>query len=207
MKTLNNNKQIRNSTILFLFIFLMSISGAFAQRRTVSVDNGSEKNETRTYRSPEKNSNRKHDAAYNDKRKNEQGKKHYNGNRYAEHKDKKSHDSYHGHWKYDNRNYNGWQSTVHIEIDPYRDYHPHHHVAFRKIPRKAIWVQLDGNYYVTIKGRFYQPGPMGYYRVKPPRYIKHLPDGCQVVWTNGQQFFQLHGILFLNTPMGFKVIV
>lgn len=93
-----------------------------------------------------------------------------------------------------------------------QDFHPHfdirmNPIAFRRVPRKGVWVNIEDVNYVMYHSKFYHSSPFGFYRVYLPTYIKYLPEGCHEVWVNGHQIFRLHGVQFLSTPFGFKVIV
>lgn len=133
-------------------------------------------------------------------------------NKYDKHDSYKHHDKKHkDEWRKDkhyHRNYDR-HNDVHVHLNPpvyHWDIHPHPHISFRKLPRKAIWVFLDGENYFVHRGRFYMSSPFGYYRVKPPKYIQTLPNGCDSIWVKGRQVFDYHGVLFINTPLGFKII-
>jgi len=113
---------------------------------------------------------------------------------------------------------NGYHSShnnrpKYVHVNPPRvhpnDYIWHHHknVRYRHLPRKAVWIAIDGMNYAYYKGRFYLPGPFGFYKVTPPTYLHNLPGGCIRVHVDGTPMWGLHGILFIETLFGFKVIV
>ncbi|HNW51426.1 MAG TPA: hypothetical protein PKH79_10105 [Prolixibacteraceae bacterium] len=90
-----------------------------------------------------------------------------------------------------------------------RDYcwHRHHDISFRHLPRKAVWVHIDGVDYALYRGKFYIPGPLGFYRIFPPVYLQTLPEECFRVMIDNRLGWNFHGILLVETPLGFKIIV
>lgn len=209
MKTLNNTTAITAKVLLILFAIVWFIPMVSAQQReSNSWDTKAHSRKLDVYRSSEKRP-----GIANNKRNAGESKPNEDNHKYAEHKQHKPRNNNVGNWEYREKQHfnkhlaNGIHVQINPRVYPHYEYHHKHHVAFRKIPRKAIWIQLDGNYYVIHRGRFYQPGPMGYYRVVAPKFINQLPGGCQVIWSNGQQYFHFQGILFLSTPIGFQVIV
>jgi hypothetical protein len=131
----------------------------------------------------------------------------------------KNRDDHKGGYHHDNNraNYNyshsGYRSNhdFHFNFDlrPEHEYcwHRHQHISFRHLPRKAVWVQIDGENYAFYQNRFYLPGPFGFFRVTPPVYLHNLPDGCFRVMIDDRQGWNLHGILLVQTPFGFKIVV
>lgn len=122
-----------------------------------------------------------------------------------------------------NKNNNDWHKThankhwdrpakVHVYVHPpvinnWGVYSYHHQpICFRRVPKKSMWVNLDGENYLMYKNRFYLPGPLGFYRVSIPKFINELPEGCSLVLIKGQKFYNFHGILFIDTPLGFRLI-
>jgi len=115
-------------------------------------------------------------------------------------------------WNHNHENWNhNRNSDFHVNLDlrPHHDYNWHrfNHISFRNLPRRAVWVLIDGENYAFYRGRFYLPGPFGFYRVTPPDYLRTLPEGCFRVLVDDQPMWNLNGILFLETPFGFKIIV
>ena len=100
--------------------------------------------------------------------------------------------------------------NVHVHPPVFVDWnvyaHNHRPISFKRVPRKAIWIHLDGENFLVHRGKFYRPSPEGFYRVKPPHYINTLPEGCELLWVKGQRFFNFHGVLFIDTPRGYKII-
>ncbi|MBN1926173.1 MAG: hypothetical protein JW798_10080 [Prolixibacteraceae bacterium] len=80
-------------------------------------------------------------------------------------------------------------------------------IAFRRLPRKAVWVKLDGDSFFFYRNRFYKASPFGYYRVKPPRYIQVLPHGAQLLIVNGLPVYHYFGVHFVKTPFGFEILI
>ncbi|MDA3928906.1 MAG: hypothetical protein PF541_08085 [Prolixibacteraceae bacterium] len=133
--------------------------------------------------------------------KNKQNKQHLNkhqSNKYVKHGHKKNNYKYH----------KPIHVNIHTPVYSYWDIHDHsrHNISFRKIPRKSILVYLDGESYLLYKRKFYQANYWGFYRVNPPRYVEHLPEGSDLVIHKGYQLFNFHGILFIDTPLGYKII-
>lgn len=104
------------------------------------------------------------------------------------------------------------QPGVHVHITPpvminlHTPNYYHQHIRFHKIPRKAVWIELDNVNYMVYKKKFYLPTHGGFYRVKKPKYSRALPANCSLVIINGKPFYHLHGILFANTPRGYKIM-
>lgn len=133
--------------------------------------------------------------------KNKQNKQHLNldqSNKYTKHIHKKYHSKYH----------KPIHVNIHTPVYSYWDIHDHsrHNISFRKIPRKSILVYLDGESYLLYKRKFYQANYWGFYSVNPPRYIERLPEGSDLVIYKEHRLFNFHGILFIDTPLGYKII-
>jgi len=100
-----------------------------------------------------------------------------------------------------------------VHVDPPhihdRDYmwHRHNRVSYHRLPRKAVWLTIDGENYAFYHGRFYVQSPFGFHRVIPPVYIHNLPENCLRVLIDGKPMWNLHGILFIDTPLGIKIVV
>jgi hypothetical protein len=152
-----------------------------------------------------KGTNRRSDDSANNHRDNERNRdNHHDG-----WKDNHHHGNHHN-------DYNHWYPAPTPGFEVYmtprhvheRDYlwHHHKHVKFRTLPRKAVWVVIDGENYALYRGKFYQPGPFGYYRVSPPVYLRHLPENCMQVNIDGSPCWRLHNIVFIETPFGFRII-
>ena len=149
-------------------------------------NNGStERRETTTYKRNQQHQNK--DGKY----------AHYGNKNWNQHKD---------HYRYNRHQ----RVAVHVNSPVFVDWniyaHKHRHISFRRVPRKALWIQLDGEHFLVHRGKFYRPSPAGFYRVKPPLYLKTLPEGYNVLWVRGLKFFNFHGVLFIDTPLGFKII-
>lgn len=89
------------------------------------------------------------------------------------------------------------------------DWHkpPKPRISFRVLPRKAIWVELDGESFFLYKRHFYKASPFGYYRVKPPRYVQVLPHGTQLLIVNGVPMYNYYGVHFVKTHFGYEVFI
>jgi hypothetical protein len=149
---------------------------------------------------------------------------HNNGDKVENHNRDGNRNDHNNNWKnnredrYRNHdNHNNWRPGTapdfRVHADPphfhERDYmwHRHNYVSYRTLPRRAVWVLIDGENYAFYHGRFYLPGPFGFYRVTPPVYLHNLPDNCMQVLIDGQPMWRLQGILFIETPLGFKIII
>ena len=216
MKTQILKSQISKAILLAMMIALAA-PAANAQRREASQTEKSKKVEqsTTSHSNRSSQTNNKYESSRNAKsgvtqrRESNTYKKDQNhqdrGEKYAHHgnKDWKKHKD---RFRYDRH------ASINVHVNPpvFTDWnvyaHHHRHISFRRVPRKAIWINLDGDNLLVHRGKFYRPSPMGFYRVKPPRYINSLPDGCNLLWVKGQKFFNFHGVLFIDTPLGFKII-
>lgn len=205
MKTQTNKSVVQKALVIAILIafFAPQSWGQSRRKSTVEVQ---EKTAVKQRRPVDKQkyksySEKEETVAY----RNDRQENHYQIDRHKyQHKKQDS--------RYDNRYWshkNKYDSHVHIYAAPHlthRHIEVYPEISFRKLPKKAIWVYLDGESYYVHKGRFYQLSPMGYYRVKPPRFVHHLPEGHSIMWVNGQKVFHYRGILFVDTPFGFKVI-
>lgn len=183
MKAHIKNFSIIPAIIAFTIIGLTATEAA-AQRRD---NNNPEKRgkEQRVKERDHKDYNKDHDFNY---KKDHFKDKENSHKRYGENLDHKRNHYNHKDWD----NHNKWN---------------HHPVSFRKLPRKAFMVHLDGEGYIFYKGNFYMASPFGYYRVDPPQYLRVLPGGCHRVWVNNHPMFRYNDILFVETPFGFKIMI
>lgn len=110
---------------------------------------------------------------------------------------------YHDYWTTHHHHNHGVHLNYNHQLK-YRNERPA--ISFRELPKKAVWVRLNGESYYIHKDRFYQHSPYGYYRVKPPKFVENLPVGHSIMWVNGQKIYNYRGVLFINTPFGFKII-
>lgn len=128
----------------------------------------------------------------------------YDDKRYGKHRQTVHNNKSDYHYKYHS-------PKVHVLPPRYSEkhyrWHRHHHVSFRTLPRKASWVFIDGVNYAYYRGKFYVPGPMGFYSVTPPVYLRNLPHGCVRIMMNGSPAWSLNGIILIETPFGFRIVV
>ena len=204
--------QITNSKIitvaLMLLIVLWAAPQAGAQRRTITnnQENVVKQSEKKESKSRDSKRDIKKTEKHYDKQKNHKPEWNRKDNDDRAFNERKHFD--------DHRDKKHIDKDIHVRVDPFphREIRRHHvkprpHICFRTMPRKAVWVMLEGNSYAFYRGKFYLPSPFGFYRATPPVYLQTLPEGCFRVIVNGQPMFRYHGILFIETPMGFKVIV
>ncbi len=204
----------RNSIIPAVIAFAIigfTATEAAAQRRDNNPDQRrNEQRVNKDNRSNKKDFQKDSQKSYRDKD-DYKGKK----NDINRHKNHEYADN-HKNGRFDNGKHNGKKYDDHYKRpkDNYyhkdwnnRHYREHHPISFRKLPRKAVWVHLNGEGYFLYKGKFFMASPFGYYRVDPPKYLRILPDGCHRVWVNGNPMFKYHDIFFIETPLGFKIMI
>lgn len=230
MKTqILNNRTI--TVIVALLFVAFTATEVAAQRRE---QNNSRENVTKAMEQVKKNTPKEHDSNKAVTPRNNQDKRERpngSGNRENDRADNSWKNNHNGDKQYDNRNNhkgkdhrnNDWDRSYHrnwnhkhapdfhvnLDLRPHHNYnwHRHNHISFKHLPRRAVWVLIDGENYAYYKGRFYLPGPFGFFRVTPPDYLRALPNGCFKVLIDNQPMWSLNGIFFLETPFGFKIIV
>jgi hypothetical protein len=222
------------TTILALLLVAFTATQVAAQRREqnntrenpvkkekeINKTPVKERNDQREYRKPDdQNKNRNFNL---ERREGTNPNDNHDLDRADNHKEPAHKDDNHDNWRDDhnehfNHHNNHFERHPGPDFRPYadpphfheRDYlwHRYNHISYRVLPRRAVWVFIDGVNYAFYHGKFYLPGPSGFYRVAPPVYLHNLPDNCLQVLVNGQLMWNLNGILFLETPFGFKIIV
>lgn len=183
MKAHNKNFSIIPSIIVFTIIGLTTTEAVAQRRDNNNPDN--RRNEQRVKEGDHRNKTKDYNF---DHKKDHFKDKEYSHKKYGDNIE-------HRHNHYNNKNW-----------DDHKNWN-HHPVSFRKLPRKAVMVQLDGDGYIFYKGNFYMASPFGYYRVDPPQYLRVLPRGCHRVWVNNHPMFRYNDILFVETPFGFKIMI
>ena len=71
--------------------------------------------------------------------------------------------------------------------------------------RQTVW---KGNRYYYNHGRFYQHGPQGYWRVRPPvgAMVAGLPVGFAAVVLGGLTYYSYLGVYYRRVPTGYMVV-
>ncbi len=78
----------------------------------------------------------------------------------------------------------------------------------RTLPAHHTVVTLRGARYHYYHGRFYRPGPFGFFMVMPPigAIVTVLPDGYSTVIVGGISYYSYDSVYYTECPTGYVVV-
>jgi len=78
----------------------------------------------------------------------------------------------------------------------------------RKLPPKHNVIVLRGAKYHYFNGRFYRPGPIGFFMVMPPigAIVTVLPAGHRTILFGGISYYSYENVYYTDCPTGYVVV-